>query len=104
MILLSVVIVDSVTSLPIAQLYASSHDWRDTDRERVGRVPRVQVLLAEIDVLQRVLVAGAAARFADRVGGNRTGRKQRRTNDRERANAPPEIRDLHGSLIPLNMF
>ena len=41
--------------------------------EGVGRVHRMQVLLAEIDVLQRVRLARLALRLSDRVGGKGDG-------------------------------
>jgi hypothetical protein len=37
--------------------------------ECIWRILRVQVLLAEVDVLQRVLATGSATRFANGVGG-----------------------------------
>ena len=54
-----------------------------THGEGVGRIRRVQVLLAEIDVLQRVLPAGTAAGLADGVGGKCAGCEQRGTRNRE---------------------
>ena len=50
---------------------------RDPSRKGVERVTGVHVLLAEVDVFQRVLSAGTAARFTDGVRGERASSEQR---------------------------
>ena len=67
--------------------------WRVAGAHGKGirRIRRVQMLLTEIDIIQRVRLTGTAIGLAGGIGSHCTGREQCRTQDRQGQCASPEL-------------